>query len=50
MMALALLLNTYWTESHMHKLPRDPHKIICKYGFAAILLVELYKFIRFIAS
>ncbi len=32
----------------MVRLPRDPHKVIYKYGFAAILLVELYRFIRFI--
>jgi hypothetical protein len=34
----------------MPTLPRDPHKLIFKYGLAAILLVELYKFIKFIAS
>jgi hypothetical protein len=32
------------------KLPRDPHTVIYKYGFAAIFLIELYKFIKFIAS
>jgi len=34
----------------MFKLPREPHQLIYKYGFAAILLVELYRFIRFIVS
>jgi len=34
----------------MSKLPRDPHKLIYKYGLAAILLVELYRFIKFIGS
>jgi hypothetical protein len=34
----------------MLRFPRDPHKLIYKYGFAAILLVELYRFIKFIAG
>jgi hypothetical protein len=34
----------------MLKLPRDPHLFLLKVGLAIILAVELYKFIRFIAS
>jgi hypothetical protein len=47
-------LHWFWLsflkESQMPKLPRDPHKLIFKYGLAAVLLVELYRFLRFIAS
>jgi hypothetical protein len=33
----------------MH-LPKEPHKFIFSFGFAIVLCVELYKFIRFIAK
>jgi hypothetical protein len=34
----------------MLKLPRDPHLFLLKSGSIIVLAVELYKFIRFIAS
>ena len=34
----------------MLKLPRDPHLLLLKAGLTAILAIELYRFIRFIAS
>jgi hypothetical protein len=36
-------------RAKMLKLPRDPDRVVCKYGFAVILAIELYKFIKFIA-
>lgn len=33
-------------ESYM----KDPEKFLLKYGLAAVLAIELYKFIKFIAS
>jgi hypothetical protein len=45
-MVLAL---DFYKERAM-KFPRDPHNIIYKYGLAAILLVELFRFIKFIAG
>jgi hypothetical protein len=34
----------------MPKLPRDPHPLVLKGGMTIILLIELCKFIRFIAG
>jgi hypothetical protein len=36
-----------WRTMHF---PKDPHKFIFSLGFAIVLCVELYKFIRFIAK
>ena len=34
----------------MLKLPRDPHLLLLRVGLTVIIAIELYKFIRFIAS
>jgi len=34
----------------MNKFLRDPDRLVLKIGLAAVLVVELYKFIKFIAS
>jgi hypothetical protein len=45
-MVLALV---FLKESQM-KLSRDPHSLLLKAGLTIVLAIELYKFIRFIAS
>jgi hypothetical protein len=37
-------------ESHMPKLPRNPHLLLLEAGLLIVLAIELYKFIRFIAQ
>jgi hypothetical protein len=37
-------------ESYVVRIPRDPHLLLLKVGLTIILAIELYKFIKFIAS
>ena len=32
------------------KLPRNPHRFLLEVGLAIVLVIELFKFIKFIAS
>ncbi len=46
----SLLEVVFLRREPVHKLPRDPKLLILETGLAIILVIELYKFIRFIAS